>query len=73
MTDISFSRENLDNTMLEYEPLLCAVCKVKLRAAAEPIKDRLNDGKPPKLRHMKRLLGVLCSRCTVAIGNKKRK
>ena len=72
MKPLDFSKEHLDNTMAEYDPLLCPACRVALRTAAEPIKDRLNEGKPPKMRHLKKLLRVLCPACTIAIARHKK-
>jgi len=65
--ELDLSRENLDDTMSEYEPLLCEPCKVKLRYAAEPLRERLNEGKTPKLRHMNKLLKSICPHCIAAI------
>jgi hypothetical protein len=70
MTSLDFSRENLDNTMNDYEPLLCDDCKNKLRVLAEPIRKRLNAGEPPKLRHINKLFLSLCRDCKVAIIKK---
>jgi hypothetical protein len=67
---MDFSKENLDNMMSDYEPLLCDSCREGLKVAGEPIRERLNDGKPPKMRHVQKMLRVLCPRCTSAIALK---
>lgn len=69
--DVDFSRESLDATMAEYEPLLCDGCKEKLRFYADPIRKRLNEGKPPRLKHIRKLTGCLCPACFGAIVKKK--
>lgn len=67
---VDLSEDNLSSTMGEYEPLLCDACKQRLKSAGEPLRERLNAGKPPSIRHVKKLLRALCPVCTVKIANK---
>ena len=63
---MDFSQSGLDS-MKEYEGVLCDACKEGLKVAAEPIRKRLNEGKPPAVRHTTKLLRVLCVNCLNAI------
>lgn len=71
MKNLDFERSNLDKMMNDYEPLLCVSCKEKLRIAAEPLKNVLDEGKTPNIRHLQKLLRVICPVCINAIIKKK--
>jgi hypothetical protein len=63
--------DTLNEMTREYEPLLCQACKDRLRAVAEPLRDKLEGGRAISPRHVKKLLLALCPSCLDKIIRKK--
>lgn len=64
---IDFSEPKLKEATDRYLVLVCENCKAKLEKNMLPIKERMDEGKPPRFADMRKLMQSLCPRCFQAV------